>query len=221
MIISYAAAIFFVLLLLKNGMIRNVLTDGMSWIIVYGMLLVVVVASLFYTNGAFNEINMGVSGAGVKVGVLKGLLLLPGPFTYPYYYSLFEYNEANEDGTKKTNMKLAFVMAGLMFAVYMIFAAMLTWVQFGAVLNVIKAVLITIIAVSSLSTYLYSEYLVFGRKMGLVLDVATIAGWQFLIPLGVMGVWTLMSKIRWIIILGVVIIAIVQKIISARKAAQV
>lgn len=91
-------------------------------------------------------------------------------------------------------IKMSFVWAGLMFGIYMVLAALLTWVQFSPVLNVMKAILITVIAISSLSTYLYCEYLVFGKKIGFALDVFTVASWQILIPLGVMGIWQLMSN---------------------------
>lgn len=217
MILAYGISVVFIVLLLRNGMIRNVLTDSGSWILVYGLLVAVVLAALAYTRGQFADVAMGLSGENTKAGILNGLLLLPGPFTYPYYYEIYEYNDCNQDGTRKGNVKRAFILAGVMFGVYMILAAALTWVQFSPVLNVAKAILITIIAASSVTSYIYSEYLVFGKKLGLAVNIGTVAGWYFLIPLGVMGIWQLMSKIRWIIILGVVIVAIIQKISAGRK----
>ena len=217
MALAYAVAILFVFLLIKNGMIRNVLTDSGSWILVYGLLLMTVVGSMVYTGVEFVHVGAGTENIGT--GIMKGLLLLPGPFTYPYYYTLFKYNEENADGTANTSIKESFVLAGLMFGLYMFFAAALTFVQFSPVLNVMKAFLITVIAASSLTTYIYSEYLVFGKTVGTIINVATVAGWYFLIPLGVMGIWTLMSEIRWVIILAVVLVAVVQKIVSHRKGA--
>lgn len=212
-IIAYAFAILFVAILIKRGMIRNALTDAGSWVLVYVMLLFVTIASLVITNGQFNQISMEFKPDVAKAGIINGLLLLAGPFTYPYYYEVYDYNESNADGTRRiSNIKTSFVLAGVMFGVYMLFAGLLSWTQFTPWLNVVKAVLITIIAVSSLSTYLYSEYLVFGKKIGAVVNIATVAGWQFLIPLGVMGIWQLMSKIRWIFILGAIVLAIILKI---------
>lgn len=147
-------------------------------------------------------------------------MLLPGPFTYPYYYSLFSYNNKNEDGTQRGNMKMSFVLAGVMFGVYMALAALLTWVQFSPLLNTLKAILITIIALSSLSTYLYSEYLVFGKKLGFALDVISVAAWQAVIPLGVMGVWTLMSELRVYIVIVAVLFSIVLHLVSDKEAAR-
>lgn len=208
MVLAYGIAIAFIVILWRRGMIRNVLTDSGSWIVVYGLLIAVTVAAFVYTSGQFNDVAPGLEPDNIKSGILNGLLLLPGPFTYPYYYAIYEYNDSNEDGTVKTNVKLSFTIAGLMFGIYMVLAAALTWVQFSPALNTVKAILITIIAASSVTSYVYSEYLVFGRKAGLAINVATVAGWYFLIPLGVMGIWQLMSSIRWIIILGVIAVAI-------------
>lgn len=110
MIIVYVTCVAFLIMLLKDGMIRNVLSDGFSWVVVYGLLAVVVTAALVYTGGTFAVIDPGVNAAGIKAGVYNGLLLLPGPFACPYYYSLFEYNDENTDGTKRGNMKKAFVL---------------------------------------------------------------------------------------------------------------
>ena len=210
MALAYAIAIVFVLLLIRHGMIRNVLTDSGSWILVYGLLLMTVIGSLIHTGGVVVRVGAGLEN--VPTGITKGLLLLPGPFTYPYYYTLFNYNEENEDGTANTDIRRSFILAGLMFGAYMVFAAMLTFVEFSPALNVLKAFLITVVAASSLTTYIYSEYIVFGPKLGAAINVATVAGWYWLMPLGVMGIWTLMSEIRWVIILGVVLVAIIMKI---------
>lgn len=169
------------------------------------------------THGAFFNIDPGLTAAGIQTGLYKGFLLLPGPFTYPYYYSLFSYNDKNEDGTQHGNMKKSFVLAGVMFGVYMVLAALLTWVNFSPLLNTLKAILITIIALSSLSTYLYSEYLVFGENIGFLIDVLTVTSWQLVIPLGVMGIWTLMSELRVYIIIFVLLASVVLHLVSDRK----
>ena len=216
-LIVYGTCLVFLFMLLKEGMIRNVLSDGFSWVVVYGLLAVVVIAALVYTHGAFVNIDPGLTAAGIQTGLYKGFLLLPGPFTYPYYYSLFSYNDKNEDGTQHGNMKKSFVLAGVMFGVYMVLAALLTWVNFSPLLNTLKAILITIIALSSLSTYLYSEYLVFGENIGFLIDVLTVTSWQLVIPLGVMGIWTLMSELRVYIIIFVLLASVVLHLVSDRK----
>lgn len=81
-LIVYGTCLVFLFMLLKEGMIRNVLSDGFSWVVVYGLLAVVVIAALVYTHGAFVNIDPGLTAAGIQTGLYKGFLLLPGPFTY-------------------------------------------------------------------------------------------------------------------------------------------
>lgn len=209
MILAYIVSIAFVVMLLVRGMIRNVLTDTGSWILVYLLLGFLTVASIINTRGDFNNISMAVEMPVIKSGILNGLLLVAGPFTNPYYYEIYDYNDVNEDGTRHIkNIKTSFVLAGVMFGAYMVFAGLIAWTKFNPSLSILKAILISIIAISSLSTYLYAEYIAFGKKGGFVVNLLTVAGWYFLIPLGVMGIWKLMSQIRWVFILGALIVAL-------------
>ena len=57
----------------------------------------------------------------------------------------------------------------------------------------------------------------FGKKFGFALDVFTVASWQILIPLGVMGIWTLMSELRLYIIIAVLLASVVLHLVSDRK----
>lgn len=198
-IIAYATAIFFLIILLKFGMIRNVLTDGFGWIIVYGLVAFVTIATMINSWGNFNaEIVSGINNSGaMKEGIWKAILLLPGPFTYPFFFEILNYNEENEDGTCKVmNIKKAFTWGGLFFGIYMLISFPLAWVNFSPALGIVKAVLITIIGTSTLSSSMYSIYIAFGKKIGLVINFLLIALWAVLIPLGVMGMWTLMASVR-------------------------
>lgn len=78
--------------------------------------------------------------------------------------------------------------------------------------------MVTLVAISTLSSFLYSVYLTFGRKLGLAVNLASVALWQLLIPLGVMGVWTLMSTIRIYIVAGAIIAALAWYAIERRRA---
>jgi len=129
-----------------------------------------------------------------------------------------DYNENNEDGAKKINIRQAFTVGGLLFGGYLIFTFLLAWTNFGPVLNVVKAFLITLVAISTISSFLYSIYITFGKKLGIVVNIATVATWQLLIPMGVLGVWTLMSSIRIFIVAGAIIYALAWNFAEKRKA---
>ena len=218
MVLSYAFAIFFIILLLRFGMIRNVLTDNASWAAVYGVALILTVGAIIYSRGNMNPLAWGTDPANIGVGIEKGVLLLPGAFLYPYFFEILDYNDGNEDGTKRINVRRSFILGGFMFGAYLTFTFLLAWTNFSPILNTIKAFLITLVAVSTLSSFLYSIYITFGRKAGLAVNIASVAFWQFLIPMGVMGVWTLMAQIRIYIVAGSVLIALAWHFAEKRKA---
>lgn len=219
MVLAYAVAALFIILLLKFGMIRNVLTDNASWAVVYGIALLLTICAIVYSRGNMNMLGWGINSIGT--GANKMLLLLPGPFLYPYFFEILDYNDKNADGTKKINIRSAFIKGGLLFGAYLIFTFLLAWTNFSPVLNIIKAFLITLVAVSTVSSFLYSIYITFGRKAGLVMNVATVALWQLLIPMGVLGVWTLMSTIRIYIVIGAILFAFGWHFVEKRKAMKV
>lgn len=219
-IIVYAVCVGFIVLLLRFGMIRNVLTDSASWYMVYGLIFLMTALAWQQSGGATIPISMGMEWENLKVGIVKGLLLLPGPFTYPYFYALLDYNDANPDRTRKTNITDAFLLGGILFGFYMLFTYALATVAFSPLLNLIKAVLVSLVGVSTLSTFLYSEYLVFGKKLGLLIDGLSVLLWPLLISMGVMGVWTLMAKIRVYLIAALLIVALAKKLAARRKGAR-
>ena len=217
MFIAYAMAVVFLIILLKYGMIRNVLTDGFGWIIVYLLAVGVTIAAAIHSQGNFNTIPMIADDKAMGQGIWKAILLLPGPFTYPYFFEILNYNDKNEDGTKKINVKRAFTMGGILFGIYMAIIFPLAWVQFTPALNVIKAFLITIIGASTLSSSMYSIYIAFGKKVGLGINAAMIGGWAFLVPLGVMGMWTLMASVRIYFVGGAILFSICWRLWEKRK----
>ena len=124
----------------------------------------------------------------------------------------------NEDGTKKVDVRKAFTMGGIFFGIYMAIIFPLAWVRFSPALNVVKAILITIIGASTLSSSMYSIYIAFGKKVGLAVNSGLIIGWHFLIPLGVMGMWTLMASVRIYFVGAAILFAIFWNLYEKRKA---
>ncbi|MDD3029782.1 MAG: hypothetical protein PHS57_05840 [Alphaproteobacteria bacterium] len=204
MALAYAIAIGFIIMLWRNGMIRTVLSDYAAWIGVYAIALLLTVLAMIYSRGNMIPLTMGADQIGI--GIEKCVLLLPGPFLYPYFFEMLDYNEQNGDGTKKINITRVFINGGLLFGVYLIFTFLLSWTRFPPALSIVLAVLITLL--STVSSFLYSIYITFGKRLGLAINVATVALWQFIIPLGVMGAWTLMSSIRIWIVFGAIAFAL-------------
>lgn len=175
MIVAYAMAALFLIILLRYGMIRNVLTDGFGWIIVYLLALGVTIAAMLHSRGGYNAIPMIADADSMRTGIWKAILLLPGPFTYPYFFEILNYNDRNDDGTQRVNVRRAFTLGGIFFGIYMAIIFLLAWAQFTPALNLVKAFLITIIGASTLSSSMYSIYIAFGKKLGLVINAGLIA----------------------------------------------
>lgn len=217
-IVALAFAVFFIVILFKFGMIRNVLTDHMSWSAVYAIVFALTIVALATSNGEYVHLVSGMDGIGL--GIKNCLLLIPGAFLYPYYFELLDYNDSNKDGTNKIDIRKPFINGGLIFGFYLVFIFLMSLAVFSPALNIVKAVLVTLIAVSSLSSFLYSIYITFGKKLGLAINALTAVLWQFLIPLGVMGAWTLMASIRIYVVLGAITVALIWNYVSKRKAAK-
>ena len=217
-VVAYVEAAVFLVILFRFGMIRNVLTDGFGWIVVYLLALAVTVAALIHSWGNLNEISLGLEPENMEQGIWKAILLLPGPFTYPYFFRILSYNDQNSDGTKKVNVMRAFTLGGVFFGIYMAITFLLAWANFTPELNVVKAVLITIIGTSTLSSSMYSIYIAFGKKVGLAVNAGLIALWHVLIPLGVMGMWTLMASVRIYFVGAGILVAVIWHLWEKRKA---
>jgi hypothetical protein len=218
LVLAYATAAFFIFLLFKNGMIRTVLTDNASWTAVYGTALLLTIGAIIYSRGSMNILSMGLDAGAMNDGIQKCVLLIPGPFLYPYFFEILDYNDGNGSGVKKINIRRSFIVGGLLFGAYLTFTFLLAWTHFNPILNTVKAFLIFLVAVSTVSSFLYSIYITFGRKLGLAVNIILVGLWQFLIPMGVLGVWTLMASIRIYIVIGAVVFAIIWHFAEKKKA---
>lgn len=214
-IITYAIAIFFMVFFLRNTMMRNVLSDNGSWWLVMIMLLGLTIASITI-NGATPLSGIALTNEGLISGLTKCMYLIPGSFLYPVFWQMLEYNKNNEDSTNSVNMRKCFIWGGLLFGGYLLFVLLLSMTTFSPVLNLIKGIMISLVAISSLSSFIYSMYITFGKKIGFAVNAVTIGGWYFFIPMGVMTVWTAMGEVRFIVVIACCILAIVWSILAKK-----
>lgn len=219
-VLTYLAAGVFIAALFRKGIIANILTDNGGMYVIYLLVAVLAVVSMVMAGDNIVNLPQGLEWENLSQGVYKGLLLLPGPFTYPYFFKLIDYNESNAEGVSRTDIAQAFIYGGVAFGWYLVFAFALIFTDVNPVLNICKAVLLTVLAVSSLSSFIYSEFAVFGRKLGLGINLISAAFWIFVVPLGVMGVWTLMAESRVYLILAILAAAVIKRARSGRKGAR-
>ena len=218
LILTYVVTAAFIVALYKRGIIANIMTDNGQMYLIYILVFFLSVASLWTSDCNFDGLSLGLEKENLWQGLYKGLLLLPGPFTYPYFFKLLDYNENNEDKVEKCDIIRAFIFGGIGFGLYLVFAFSLIFTSISPVLNLCKAVLLSLLAISSLSSFVYSEFAVFGLKPGLGINVFALVFWIAVAPLGVMGVWTLMAESRVYLIVGILIAAAVKRAMDKRKA---
>lgn len=215
--LTYAITALFIVALFRKGIIANILTDNGGMWVIYALVVVLYLASMAMASGRAVALQAGAEPANMLQGFYKGLLLLPGPFTYPYFFKLVDYNESNDEGAKRADITKAFLYGGVGFGVYLFFAFALIFTDVSPVLNICKAVLLSVLAISSLSSFIYSEFAVFGQRLGLGINIFALAFWIVVAPLGVMGVWTLMAESRVYLIAALLVIAAVKRFSERRK----
>ena len=124
---------------------------------------------------------------------------------------------SNGTNTEKIDVLEPFILGGIFFGIYMMITFLLAWASFTPALNIVKAVLITIIGTSTLSSAMYSIYIAFGKKVGLAVNAGLIGFWHILMPLGVMGMWTLMASVRIYFVGAGILVAVIWHLATRRK----
>lgn len=205
LIVSYAVGIAFMLLLLKFGMIRNVLTDSGGWRIVY--VVIIALACVCILMHGVTVPSLGLD-ADLSDATSKCIALIPGAFFYPCFWAMIAYNKKNDDGVEPVDIERCFIKGGLLFGVYLAFVYVLAITQFDSTTEIVKGILLAIVASSSLTSFIYSVYLTFGNKIGVCVNAFALIGWYWLVPMGVMAAWTLMANSRLYVVLAGIGVAI-------------
>ncbi len=206
-IIVYIVSLFFVVFYLKKATYRNVASDNLSWILVYALIAILVVWSML-TEG-IRPISTTIDPTAVKNNAWLCFTLSFGAFFYPTFWELLEYNDENADGTAKVDMRRTFINGGLLFGFYLLFVLAGAFTTYSPTVSLLKGILVSLVAVSSLSSFIYGAMVNYGKKIGVLVDCAAIAGWQLLVPMGVMGVWTLMQNVRIWMVMAMFAVALV------------
>lgn len=217
MAMTFGFTILFIVALFKKGIIANILTDNGGMYVIYALVLALSLVSFGTAGFSLGEMSLGIEKSNLLKGLYKGFLLLPGPFTYPYFFKLLDYNEENSESVRKCDITKAFIFGGIGFGAYLVFAFSLIFTSVSPALELCKAVLLSALAISSLSSFIYSEFAVFGKKVGLTINLFALAFWLFVAPLGVMGVWTLMAETRVYLVASIIAAALYLKTKGARK----
>lgn len=206
-LIVYIVSAFFILFYLKKATFRNVAIDNVSWFAVYGLIAALVIYSMF--SEGLHPIPAIIEPTVMKHNAWMCFTLAFGAFFYPTFWELLDYNEANDEGASKVNMRRAFVNGGLLFGFYLLFVLAGAFTSYSPAVNLLKGVLVSLVAVSSLTSFLHGAMINFGKRAGVIIDVAAVACWKLLVPMGVMGVWTIMQNVRIWMVMAMFAVALI------------
>lgn len=203
--IVYGLSAFFILFYLKRATFRNVATDDFSWVLVY-ILIAVLVAYSMFANGV-HPIPTTIIPSEIKRNAWLCFTLSAGGFFYPTFWELLDYNDGNDEGTSKVDMRGAFARGGLLFGLYLLFVLAGAFTTYSPAADLLKGILVSLIAVSSLSSFIYGAMVNFGKPLGVAIDIGAVALWQVVLPMGALGVWTMLQNVRIWMIIGMFIAA--------------
>lgn len=84
-------------------------------------------------------------------------------------------------------------------------------------MEIVKGVLLAIIASSTLTSFIFSILNMYNKKIGCAVNVLAFIGWKFLIPLGVMGIWNILQDSRFMILVVSIIVYLIWRKFNAEK----
>ena len=186
--VAIAIAVFFLFGLYKNGLMRNVSTDQPIWSICYiGMVAIAIIG--FASGSGFQSIPMVNSDADINWALYTAIVLFSGPLMDIQNWQLARKVYAE----KRMH---SYLLAGILFAVYMVLVYVLAYQQFNRAMDVIMVLVIVCVATSTINNAIVGVQEIAGRKVGFCIAGICIASWQIVIPMGVMGLWLTMGTAR-------------------------
>lgn len=201
-VIPIIVASVFLILLFKNGLIKAIVTDNPIWYGVYGLMLILVVLA-FVTNAPTHNIVTLNSTGDISWALYTAIVLFSGPIMGIPFWQYFD--RCKQDGQLK-----AFNVAGLLFGAYTILIFVLAHFSLeGTAMIWILVACIFLVAISSINSAVVAMQRLAGYKVGFGISACAIAGWQIVIPMGVMGLWLTMGTARVYVSIICIVLALI------------
>lgn len=189
------------LFLYKDGLIKSIFLDNPLWYVCYLILFILLI------YGVLSDIELyNIKYLNNKSEILWALnscfILFSGPFM-----SLQNWQMAEK--LKMENKMSSHYIAGLLFSLYMILVAVLAHFKFDGVMNILLVLVVICVAFSTADAAIVGMQKLSGKKIGTLISIVSIIAWLFVIPLGVMGLWTTMGNMRKYVVLICIIASFV------------
>lgn len=187
-IIPIILTLLVMIVLYKNGLVRNILMDNPLWIICYILLIGLIIGGLIFQIDQ-NEIVSLANKSDLKWAFSTWPILLCGPIMNIQNWQMAE-------KLNKEKKMIAHSYAGIIFAVYMVLVFMFSFFKLNAVMNLLMVPIIMCITLSTIDASIVGMQKIGGRKIGLALSLLSIGFWPFLQKFGVLELWTFMGNAR-------------------------
>ncbi len=187
--------------LYKDGLIKSIFLDNPLWYLCYLILFVLVIYGLSSNVELYNVKALS-NKSEILWAINSCFILFSGPFM-----SLQNWQMAEK--LKKENRMSSHYIAGGLFALYMILVGVLAHFKFDGIMNVLLVLVVLCIAFSTADAAIVGMQKLSGKKVGTLISIISIIAWLFVIPLGVMGLWTTMGNMRKYVVLACIIISII------------
>lgn len=195
--------------LYKDGLIKSIFLDNPLWSLCYVLLFVLLLYGIF-GNVANFEISSVVGKNDINWALNSCLILFSGPIMCLQNWQMAE-------KLKKENKMKAHYFAGMLFALYMAFVGALAYFKFDGIMNIILILIVLCVALSTADAAIVGMQKIAKKKIGTIIALLTVASWIFVIPMGVMGLWTTMGNMRKYVAAICIIVAVVSYFVQKNK----
>lgn len=198
-IISITIMIIMTISLYREGLIKKIFIDNPLWSICYILLAILVILGFATNIETYNIVNY-TDKKELWWALNSCLILFSGPIM-----SLQNWQMAEK--LRKENKMRAHYLAGVLFAIYMVFIGVLAQFKFSGVMNIILVAVVLCVALTTADAAIVGIQKIANKKWGTLISLMAIAFWNFVIPMGVMGLWTTMGNMRIYVVAVCIILA--------------
>ena len=199
-IISISIMLIMTFALYKDGLIKSIFIDNPLWSLCYILLFVLAICG-FVGHVETYDIAKYTDKSQIGWALNSCLILFSGPIMCIQNWQMAE-------KLKKENKMKAHYLAGVLFAVYMAFIGVLANFKFNGIMNIILILIVLCVALSTADAAIVGIQKIAKKKWGTVISLLAIASWNWVIPMGVMGLWTTMGNMRKYVAAVCIIVAV-------------
>lgn len=187
--------------LFRDGLIRNILIDKALWCVCYLVLIIMLVYAQITNQGHYELVSYGLK-SDLSWAWNTVPILFAGPIMNIQNWQMA--HKLKDEGL----LKRSHVVAGIFFGIYMVIVFLLAHYKFDSVLYMIQIAAILCITITTMDAAIVGMQRIAGAKIGLIIAMVTICVWRFVIPMGVLDLWTFMGNRRKEVAIVCIVVAL-------------